>query len=341
MRDPSLDLLIRYLNHTSSETLLVIDEQTDTQLLQALRRTNLRCLSQRCDQHQHLQSLGFNSHLNDYQFDLLSDINVDIVAHRISKQKHIVNHVITAATMHLGAQKLLLAGAKAEGIKGYIKKLADSSKIERDRAAKQNELYIINAPRWSQQLEVTDTYETTSTTLEYEGFCFISKPGIYGWQKIDKGSQLLVETIAPSVINTSTAVLDLGCGYGFLSVWAAQQRAQRIVATDNNIAATHCCDANLAALHDNYEVVLSDCGATIDEQFDLIICNPPFHSGFGIDTRLTDQFLQTSQRLLASGGKAYFVVNQFIGLETKARGYFSHCLLLAQADGFSVFCLHQ
>jgi 16S rRNA (guanine1207-N2)-methyltransferase len=57
--------------------------------------------------------------------------------------------------------------------------------------------------------------------------------------------------------------------------------------------------------------------------FNLILCNPPFHQGFSVESALTDKFLNSTQRLLAKKGTAYFVVNAFIPLESKAERVFA------------------
>ena len=65
-----------------------------------------------------------------------------------------------------------------------------------------------------------------------------SKPGIYGWQKIDRGSALLIEQLSDVLASMARApkrLADLGCGYGYLSIMAAQQLPDcQWLMTDNN-----------------------------------------------------------------------------------------------------------
>jgi 16S rRNA (guanine1207-N2)-methyltransferase len=53
---------------------------------------------------------------------------------------------------------------------------------------------------------------------------FISRPGVFGWDKADQGSQLLLQHIPR---NLSGRGADFGCGYGFLSSAIMQQKSIR------------------------------------------------------------------------------------------------------------------
>jgi 16S rRNA (guanine1207-N2)-methyltransferase len=115
----------------------------------------------------------------------------------------------------------------------------------------------------------------------------------------------------------------------------------RVVATDNNAAAIEACSANLSALRGSSQtqVLASDCGADLEERFDLILCNPPFHQGFEVEQDLTDRFLAAARRLLKPRGRALFVVNSFIPLERKADGLFAGIQLLSDNHRFRVVAL--
>jgi 16S rRNA (guanine1207-N2)-methyltransferase len=115
----------------------------------------------------------------------------------------------------------------------------------------------------------------------------------------------------------------------------------RRVATDNNAAAIIAAEKNFALYAMQVEVMADDCGSTLQERFDLILCNPPFHQGFSTDSQLTDKFLRQTQRLLAAEGNALFVVNQFIALERAAEKYFRCIEQFASNRSFKLIRLAQ
>ena len=131
-------------------------------------------------------------------------------------------------------------------------------------------------------------------------------------------------------------MLDLGCGYGFLSVNAHQKGVDSILATDNNAAAVIACQQNFDRLGIKGAVVADDCAANQDERFDLVLCNPPFHQGFSVEGELTDRFLARAARLTARNGMALFVTNMFIPLERKAKGVFAGVDTFADNGSFKL-----
>ena len=137
--------------------------------------------------------------------------------------------------------------------------------------------------------------------------------------------------------NAPQSLLDLGCGYGYIAYSASQFGFNRILATDNNAAALSAVQENLKSLKDiEWDVLATDAGDKIDEQFDTILCNPPFHSGFSVDDQLANKFLSQTKRLLNRSGQALFVVNTFIPLEHKAKAYFEQVDVMANNGSFKL-----
>jgi 16S rRNA (guanine1207-N2)-methyltransferase len=174
-----------------------------------------------------------------------------------------------------------------------------------------------------------------------------SKPGIFGWQKLDAGSAFLIEHLGSVWQTEPRRVLDLGCGYGYLTAMAARRwRNAEFTATDNNVAAVAACARNLQMENIRGGAIVADCAATIsattiDESFDAILCNPPFHQGFDVENELTMRFLLATKRLLRRGGRALFVVNQFIALERKATTLFSNVEVVARNRSFKLVMLER
>jgi 16S rRNA (guanine1207-N2)-methyltransferase len=189
-----------------------------------------------------------------------------------------------------------------------------------------------------------DKAYTDLRLIESDELSFYSKPGVFGWQKIDKGSEFLIEQLA--MIDDGSglqgqSVLDLGCGYGYLSLKAGALRGSRITAVDNNIAAVTACRKNLQHVGLDAEVVCDDCGSSLAGNFDLILCNPPFHQGFDMESELTSKFIGASYQLLKPGGKALFVVNAFIPLERKAVDFYDKVDVIANNKSFKVLLLSR
>ena len=181
-------------------------------------------------------------------------------------------------------------------------------------------------------------YPTLRKHIEIEGTTLYSKPGVFGWNKVDRGSAFLVEHLSQFLkhLPGEATLLDLGCGYGYIAASARDYGFQRIVATDNNAAALAACEKNFAQLNIAGEVIADDAGSNISERFNIVLCNPPFHQGFATDGRLTDKFLATTKRVLRRSGKGLFVVNSFVPLPQKAAKLFDRVEVIAENRSFKL-----
>ena len=192
---------------------------------------------------------------------------------------------------------------KNEGIKTHIKRAETlfGSTAQIQRAAHQ--LRIATITKSTDSIDgdplPDENYDQLRQISLKSGFRFWSKPGLYGWDKIDSGSEFLWQQLEPLLGPIcDKSVLDLGSGYGYLSMKIMELNPARLVATDNCIAAVMACKQNLVKNVKVAHVVADDAAQSIEEQFDYVLCNPPFHVGFSTTPALHLKFLQQTARLL-------------------------------------------
>ncbi len=349
MSDPAFDLLVTALrDDRSASALWVVDENLSlAEINRVDPAAGLQAVTNRVDIGDSLRERGFAVQVSDFDFSAFGVECVDAVYFRVSKEKAIVHHVINSAARCLRAGgTLYLAGAKREGIKTYADKAGACLGGPVSRQRGRNTAMLTGIIRGEEPGDALDDRDYRQTGIVHDGDVALrTKPGLYGWNKIDRGSRLLVECLRDRLSDPQPAprrVLDLGCGYGYLTVMAHRlwrDADPRMVATDNNIAATDICRQNFARHEIDGDVIPADCGAGIAGDFDWVLCNPPFHQGFATDADLAGRFLSTARRLLASGGRAVFVVNRFIPLEQRASALFSHMETLADDGSFKVLLL--
>ncbi len=346
MSDP-VRLLVPHLQPTAesgANTLLVADENlVASDFADVPTQTLVVC--NRADVAAHADRAGLTVLFNDFDFSALPTASFTCIAYRISKEKAVTHHVINQSRRLLRrGGSLVLSGAKKEGLKTYARKaadyLGDAAQID-----KQGHWYLAQASNTgaSDLPPLADQDYPRLRPAVHEGdTVFFSKPGMYGWDKIDRGSALLaaaLEGFRATLPLSPLTLLDLGCGYGYLSVRAAQLGVARLVATDNCAAAVTACQRNFTEFGIVGEVVAADCADAITEKFAAVVCNPPFHQGFATDTQLLEKFLATTRRLLRPPGGALFVVNEFVPLEKRAGALFQSVEIVSRAHGFKVIML--
>lgn len=297
---------------------------------------NVKVITHRFDVYTQLKAAGWQVAFNDYQ---LPDKTFQRIVYRVSKEKALVHYLINTAADHLLPEgELVLLGDKGEGIKTYSRKAQQRLGGERYEQ-KQGESWscvLTRGPVTGERLD--DQNYPELRTLTVDDLEVVTKPGVFGWNKIDQGSAFLIAKLPQMVSGPVESLLDLGCGFGYLTL-QAHHLAQNITCTDNNAAALSACRANLEKAGIHADISAADAGDGIEGPYDLVLCNPPFHTGFNVDGDLTDRFLAATARLLQAGGKACFVVNKHIPLARKAASFFGHVQEHADNGHFKLFIL--
>ena len=357
MSDPAfLQLLATLPQDTESRILIVLDENCQRQELVQVcahlsRYPNALLLSNRFDIADSCIKQGASCQFSDLEFSPIADGSLDMLLFRVAKEKAVTHRVINCAAEKLrtGGQ-LYLCGRKQEGIKTFISKAGELLQ-DTCRPIKNGDAYhalITRIARTDALLDDND-YATLRNINPPNQPAIFSKPGLFGWHKIDQGSALLAQyfcAMLPEADNGCADWLDLGCGYGYLSLQATWQAEKggtslNLVATDNNAAALIACEKNFADYNIEGRVVGSDCAQQIAEKFDVVISHPPFHRGFNADQQLGEKFVASARTHLKPGGRALMVVNSFIPLEKLASKYFAGVRILENNGQFKVVLMSQ
>jgi len=347
-------LLQPYLQSTDGDDacLLIADENLIDIPFSSLGSA-VQVLSNRFDIAHQAQLAHCNCLFNDFDFSVFASARFKRVVYRVSKEKPVAHHIINHALRLLTDDgELILLGAKNEGIKTYASKAAVYFN-SRAAVAKHGNNYLATTCKDTRStsdaekrlLALKTPYESLAPVIACNDLKLYSKPGLFGWNKIDRGSALLARHLSDFFAGFEKppeTLLDLGCGYGYLSLMAAQTQAEnslKIVASDNCAAAIIACRKNFDAFKIAGEVIADDCASGITKTFDALLCNPPFHQGFKTDSRLTQKFIQSAAQHLKHAGRALFVVNQFVPLEKLAQSTFSHRETIIESDGFKLVVL--
>lgn len=165
----------------------------------------------------------------------------------------------------------------------------------------------------------------------------LSRPGIYGWNAIDKGSALLAAHLPPG---TSGRVADLGAGWGYLSL-KVLERCPGIAQLDLYEAEWLALDAarqNIGARWPDAPVGYHwhDVTAGLTARYDTIVMNPPFHVGKTTDVALGRAFVAAAAAALVPGGALFMVANRHLPYEAAIDAHFKARQTIAETAAFKV-----
>ncbi len=165
---------------------------------------------------------------------------------------------------------------------------------------------------------------------------FISRPGLFSWDRADQGSVLLAELIPPEL---SGCGADFGCGYGYLSAHALSSCAgvSHITALDADARAVEACRRNTKFAAGRIDCVWHDLRQVPAlSNLDFIIMNPPFHEGVKTLNQLGISFIRNAAACLKPGGRLFMVANNHLPYEDVLKSSFSDVHLLDKGQGFKI-----
>ncbi len=325
-------------NESENRVLLIGDENCKNQLSELTQFCqDITIITNRFDLFEEAKEINLACVFNDFDFSELQVNKFEYIIYSVSKERAVTHHILNHLRELLSDSGIIvIGGQKNEGIKNYYEKLRKQLSFS-GTLNKQGNLYIAKMKKNADDsIPLEDqNYPYLRKEINLESSSFYSKPGIYGWNKIDDGSKFLIETISGHKLTDSfteiETCLDLGCGYGYLAAQIILKELcpnlTKLYLTDNNAAAINAATRNIELftqdLEINTTVTSSDCGNTITEKFDLIVCNPPFHQGFDTSKSLTQRFFDSAESLLNPKGYAVFVTNSFVSIPENKIGQVS------------------
>ncbi len=163
---------------------------------------------------------------------------------------------------------------------------------------------------------------------------FISQPGLYGWDKIDVGSQLLAQNLPDSFPGE---VADFGCGYGFLSrVISDKLSGQALHCVDNDRRALTACQQNISQQTKAHFHWLDLEQERLPCQVQVVVTNPPFHQEAKSKPELGIQFLEKAAQALVNDGELWMVANTSLNYEDCLEALFETHREVMRKNGFKV-----
>jgi 16S rRNA (guanine1207-N2)-methyltransferase len=162
-----------------------------------------------------------------------------------------------------------------------------------------------------------------------------SRPGLFSWDRVDPGSELLAECIPEDIKGTGA---DLGAGQGYLTkeVLTHCARISHIDLYEAEHRAIACATQTLEAFS-NVTISWADVARDVpNNRYDFILMNPPFHVGRADAAGLGQTFIQAASRALKPHGSLYMVANRHLPYEATVAACFKQYEIIEDSGGYKV-----
>lgn len=170
-------------------------------------------------------------------------------------------------------------------------------------------------------------FKVTDTNLEFK-----TSEEVFSPSNIDKGTLAMIKQVQ---FHEDDRLLDLGCGYGFVGIYASTLiNSDNITMCDINESAVKLSKYN--AKHNglnNIHILKSNGLNNINEDnFSLILSNPPYHEDFSVPK----EFIEDGYKKLSLGGRMYMVTKRKDWYKNKLISVFGG-VKISEADGYYIF----
>lgn len=264
--------------------------------------------------------------------------NFDFIFYAMPKNKIEARYFMALIHQNLTESgKVIMAAANDAGGKGLVKMAVALGLTGQDYSKSKCRILVAEKHEGAENDVQLALKEGARQKIEIAGDTYMSQAGVFGWNKIDTGSKLLVEYI-PSDLSGIGA--DFGCGYGYLSrqILGRCGDIKKLHAIDVDTRSVQAAAQNLAAFEDKAQTHWADLtnNSPIEGRIDFIVMNPPFHEGKSSKVDLGMQFIERAYDSLKKNGALYMVANSHLAYE-KHLARFGMVEKLAETHGFKIF----
>lgn len=161
----------------------------------------------------------------------------------------------------------------------------------------------------------------------------VSYPGVFAHGKLDPGTRMLLSAFP--MLPRQARVLDFGCGIGVIGAEALRRCPDaQVDLLDVSALAIEAARENVPGAR----AILGEGWAPIGgSQYDLVVSNPPIHTGKGQDFRVLVDFIDQSPAHLRKAGEVLLVVQRTVPVQGLLQERFTTVERVTESPQYSVW----
>lgn len=169
-------------------------------------------------------------------------------------------------------------------------------------------------------------------------YTFYTNTGVFSKKGLDFGTRLLLESICEDNDQMQGDLLDMGCGYGPISVVLADRYPLlSITMADVNERAIKMAQKNASVngINNIRNFISSDCFDSVDDSYQYVVTNPPIRAG----KSTVFSIYEGAYEHLKNGGILYVVIQKKQGAPStihKLIELFGNCDVIDKKAGYFI-----
>ncbi len=234
--------------------------------------------------------------------------------------------------------KILLVGEKKGGIQSAEKLTKDVlTCCQKVDAARHCLLFVglFLPEKLSVVFKLQDWFKKYQIILDGIELTIASLPGVFSQQKLDVGTALLLRNLPDKIAGK---VLDFGCGAGVISCFIGKKfKEANLSLLDVSALALTSAQESLALNNLAGNVFPSNSLSDVNEHYEYVVSNPPFHQGVKTHYQASEDFLAGINKKLNKQGNITIVANSFLRYQPIMETHIGKTRVVTKDKGFTIY----
>lgn len=166
-------------------------------------------------------------------------------------------------------------------------------------------------------------------------------PGCFSEKTVDPGARVFISHF--HLLPKANKVLDLGCGNGILSQsFQSMHPEVELHLSDDNWRAIESAKLNLEPTENCFFHHSNGLNSLSDSDFDLILCNPPFHQNATVTEAIAEKLIEDAANNVTTNGELWLVANRHLDYRKTLKRHFNTIKIVSKDARFNVIrCASQ